>query len=113
MDYKAAAQPPHVQHYFCTDSTLLLLLLLLLLLRAGINLWDEHIPDRTLVVLGGKDILSPSAQVGRWLREHTRAHVRLGGGQGLLVLQCLHPVKSILCHACHSYFYTNDAPAHC
>jgi hypothetical protein len=43
---------------------------------AGINLWDEHIPERTLVVLGGKDLLSPVAHVDRWLREHTHAQVR-------------------------------------
>lgn len=44
----------------------------------GINLWDEQIPERTLVVLGGQDILSPTMHVDRWLREHTHAHV---GGQ--------------------------------
>jgi hypothetical protein len=44
---------------------------------AGINLWDEHIPERTLVVLGGKDILSPLEHVDRWLREHTKAQVRI------------------------------------
>jgi hypothetical protein len=64
----------------------LVLVLVLLLLPAGINLWDEHIPDRTLVVLGGKDILSPAAQVDRWLREHTRAHVRRGGDRGFGVV---------------------------
>lgn len=42
---------------------------------SAINLWDEHIPERTLVVLGGQDILSPTAQVDRWLREHTHAQV--------------------------------------
>jgi hypothetical protein len=46
---------------------------------AGINLWDEHIPERTLVVLGGKDMLSPAAHVNRWLREHTHAQVRPHG----------------------------------
>lgn len=41
----------------------------------GINLWDEHIPDRTLVVLGGQDILSPAFHLNTWLREHTHAQV--------------------------------------
>lgn len=50
----------------------------------GINLWDEHIPLRTLVVLGGQDVLSDTWNVARWLREHTHAQVTLlsqvGGG---------------------------------
>jgi hypothetical protein len=42
---------------------------------AGINLWDEHIPDRTLVVLSGRDILSPTDDMHKWLQEHTPAQV--------------------------------------
>lgn len=58
---------------------------------AGINLWDEHIPERTLVVLGGKDILSPAVHVDRWLREHTHAQVglltfRVRGCAGLICM---------------------------
>jgi hypothetical protein len=44
-------------------------------LSTGINLWDEHIPERTLVVLSGRDILSPTDDMHKWLREHTPAQV--------------------------------------
>jgi hypothetical protein len=42
---------------------------------AGINLWDEHIPARTLVVLGGRDVLAPTRRLQQWLMEHTHAQV--------------------------------------
>eukprot|EP00879_Flechtneria_rotunda_P023592 GHRR01024959.1.p1 GENE.GHRR01024959.1~~GHRR01024959.1.p1 ORF type:complete len:452 (+),score=112.94 GHRR01024959.1:201-1556(+) len=42
---------------------------------SSINLWDEHIPERTLVVLSGRDILSPTAQLCKWLQQHTHAQV--------------------------------------
>lgn len=41
----------------------------------SINLWDHHLPPRTLVVLGGRDVLSPTATLQQWLKEHTHVQV--------------------------------------
>uniref|UniRef100_A0A383VKF9 AB hydrolase-1 domain-containing protein n=1 Tax=Tetradesmus obliquus TaxID=3088 RepID=A0A383VKF9_TETOB len=54
----------------------------------SINLWDEHVPARTLVVLSGRDILSPTNDMHTWLREHTPAQVLYKPGMahaGILV----------------------------
>ncbi|WIA42305.1 hypothetical protein OEZ86_008319 [Tetradesmus obliquus] len=42
---------------------------------ATINLFDEHLPERTLVVLSGTDLLCPTAYVRDWLEGHTAATV--------------------------------------
>ena len=48
----------------------------------GINLWEEDIPERTLVVLSGKDLLCDTKVVAEWLDTDTRAKVGRGGGGG-------------------------------
>lgn len=42
------------------------------------NLWPQHMPDRTLVVLSGGDVLCPSEEVKSWLEEETCARVSEG-----------------------------------
>ncbi len=43
---------------------------------AGINMWHDDLPPRTLVVLSGRDILAPTARLHQWLQEHERVRVR-------------------------------------
>jgi hypothetical protein len=45
----------------------------------GINLWEDDIPDRTLVVLSGKDLLCDAQVMAEWLDTDTRAKVRQWG----------------------------------
>lgn len=47
-------------------------------------MWDDAIPERTLVVLSGRDILSPTTHLNAWLTEHTRAQV----GRTLSIATC-------------------------
>jgi hypothetical protein len=43
-----------------------------------VNLWDEMVPDRTLVLLSGRDILSAGEHIKGWLSKHTQAVVSAG-----------------------------------
>ncbi|KAF6264039.1 hypothetical protein COO60DRAFT_1698505 [Scenedesmus sp. NREL 46B-D3] len=56
---------------------------------ATINLFDEHLPEHTLVVLSGTDLLCPTAYVRQWLEGHTSAtvlyHATASHGAGLLL----------------------------
>jgi hypothetical protein len=56
---------------------------------AAINLFDEHLPERTLVVLSGTDLLCPTVYVRQWLEDHTSAtvlyHATASHGAGLLL----------------------------
>ena len=68
---------------------LICVLIPLFYVRLGINLWDEHLPPRTLVVLSGCDILCPTLHVRKWLETHTQAKVlfnpEVAHGAGLLL----------------------------
>ena len=51
------------------------------------NLWPQHLPARTLVVLAGSDVLCPANEVKAWLEEETSA--RVSGGRGGVYVLCV------------------------
>lgn len=52
-------------------------------------MWEDAIPERTLVVLSGRDILAPTAHLNKWLSEHTHAQVRwFTQRSALQLMQC-------------------------
>jgi hypothetical protein len=61
---------------------------------AGINLFDEaSLPERTLVVLSGCDLLCPALHVRHWLETKTRAQVLYNptcGEHHLLACLCMY-----------------------
>jgi hypothetical protein len=40
----------------------------------GVNLWSEDIPEKTLVVMSGNDVLVDSQTIQNWLLEKTQVH---------------------------------------
>ena len=44
----------------------------------GVNLWSEDLPEKTLVVMSGKDVLVDSKVIQDWLLGSTKAQVSNG-----------------------------------